>query len=40
MTTPCLLKEFDLKNGSKEEIAFESNFVIRMTRKDYVHVSF
>jgi len=37
VTTPCLLKEFDLKNGSKEEIAFESNFVIRMTRKDYVH---
>ena len=38
VTNNCLLKEFDIRNGKKEDIPFTSPFHLQIKRKDYVHV--
>jgi len=37
VTNNCLLKEFDIRNGKKEDIPFTSPFHLQIKRKDYVH---
>ena len=39
VTNNCLLKEFDIQTGTKEDISFESPFHLQIKRNDYVHVS-
>ena len=39
VTNNCLLKEFDIQTGKKEDIPFESPFHLQIKRNDYVHVS-
>eukprot|EP00092_Neocalanus_flemingeri_P103888 GFUD01132987.1.p1 GENE.GFUD01132987.1~~GFUD01132987.1.p1 ORF type:complete len:357 (-),score=105.41 GFUD01132987.1:114-1184(-) len=37
VTNNCLLKEFDIQTGKKEDIQFESPFHLQIKRNDYVH---
>jgi len=37
VTNNCLLKEFDIQTGTKEDIAFESPFHLQIKRNDYIH---
>eukprot|EP00092_Neocalanus_flemingeri_P036177 GFUD01039388.1.p1 GENE.GFUD01039388.1~~GFUD01039388.1.p1 ORF type:complete len:351 (+),score=100.63 GFUD01039388.1:118-1170(+) len=37
VTNNCLLKEFDIQTGKKEDIPFESPFHLQIKRNDYVH---
>jgi len=37
VTNSCLLKEFDIQTGKKEDIPFESPFHLQIKRNDYVH---
>ena len=39
ITNNCLLKEFDIQNGKKEDIPFSSPFHLQIKRNDYVQVS-
>ena len=38
VTNNCLLKEFDIQTGKKEDIAFTSPFHLQIRRNDYVQV--
>ena len=40
VTNNCLLKEFDIQNGKKEDIPFSSPFHLQIKRNDYVQVRF
>jgi len=37
VTNKCLLKEFDIQTGKKEDISFESPFLLQIKNSDYVH---
>merc|ERR1719186_2287882 len=37
VTNNCLLKEFDIQTGKKEDIPFQSPFHLQIKRNDYVH---
>ena len=38
VTNNCLLKEFDIQHGKKEDIPFSSPFHLQIKRNDYVQV--
>ncbi|KAK1230485.1 Nuclear SAM-dependent mono-and asymmetric methyltransferase [Marasmius sp. AFHP31] len=37
VTDPCMIKHIDLTTAKKEDLTFEANFSLPVTRNDYVH---
>ncbi|KAL0072711.1 Nuclear SAM-dependent mono-and asymmetric methyltransferase [Marasmius tenuissimus] len=37
VTDPCMIKHIDLATAKKEDLTFEANFSLPVTRNDYVH---